>query len=79
VLGDLFEIAGQHRDDFVDFGARVLVECRDAWIGGFLQLVEQFDREAGKVVDEVGLLSLPGPPAAADRLAVILRSQSRSA
>ena len=53
VLGDLFEIAGQHLDDFADFGAGVVVECRDAGIGGFLQLVEQFDREAGKVVDEV--------------------------
>jgi hypothetical protein len=53
VLGDLFEIAGQHVDRLVDFGASVFVECGDAGIGGFLQLVQQFDREAGKVVDEV--------------------------
>ena len=53
VLGDLFEIAGQHVDRLVDFGAGIFIECGDAGIGGFLQLVEQFDREAGKVVDEV--------------------------
>jgi integrase/recombinase XerD len=53
VLGDLFEIAGQHLDRLVDFGAGVFVECRDAGIGGFLQLVQQFDREAGEVVDKV--------------------------
>ena len=53
VLSDLFEIAGQHVDRLVDFGAGVFAECGDAGIGGFLQLVQKLDREAGKVVDEV--------------------------
>jgi len=39
VLGDLFEIAGQHVDRLVDFGAGVFVECGDAGISGLLQLV----------------------------------------
>ena len=47
------EIAGQHRDDFVDIGAFVLGQPGDRRRGGLLQLVEQFDRETGEVVDEV--------------------------
>jgi hypothetical protein len=39
-------------DRLVDFCAGIFVECCDAGIGGFLQLVQQFDREAGKVVIE---------------------------
>jgi hypothetical protein len=54
VLGDLFEIAGQHQDDFVDIGALVFGQPGDHRCRGLLQLVEQFDREAGKIVDEVG-------------------------
>ena len=53
VLGDLLEVAGQHLDRLVDFGALVLVERRDGRRGGLLQLVEQFDRQAGEVVDEI--------------------------
>ena len=45
VLGDLFEIAGQHRDDFVEFGALVFGQPGDRRACGFLQLVEQFDRK----------------------------------
>ena len=39
--------------DFVDIGALVLVERGDRRRRGLLQLVEQLDREAGEVVDEV--------------------------
>ena len=53
VLGDLFEIAGQHRDDFVDLGELVAVERRQGRCRGLLQLVEQFDREPGEIVDEI--------------------------
>ena len=63
VLGDLFEIAGQHRDDFVDLGELVAVERRQGRCRGLLQLVEQFDREPGKIVDEVErVLDLVGDP-----------------
>ena len=57
VLGDLFEIAGQHLDDLVDIGALVVVERGQGGCGGLLQLLEQFDREAGEVVDEVERVS----------------------
>jgi hypothetical protein len=53
MLGNLFEIAGQHRDDFVDIGALICGQPGNRRCRGFLQLVQQFDREAGKVVDEV--------------------------
>jgi hypothetical protein len=53
LLGDLFEIAGQHLDDLVDVGARVVVECCQCRCGGLLQHVQQFDREPGEVVDKV--------------------------
>ena len=53
VLGDLFEIAGQHPDDFVDIGAFVFSQPGDGRRRGLLQLVEQFDREPGEIVDEV--------------------------
>ncbi len=53
VLGDLFEIAGQHPDDFVDLGARIIAERGDGRRGRLLQLVEQLDREPGEVVDEI--------------------------
>jgi hypothetical protein len=53
VLGDFCEIAGQHRDDFIDIGEFVAVERRQCRRRGLLQFVEQFDREAGEVVDEV--------------------------
>ena len=38
VLGDLFEIAGQHLDRLVDLGARVFVEGREGRRGDLLQL-----------------------------------------
>jgi hypothetical protein len=53
VLGDLFEIAGQHPDDFVDIGALVFGQPGNRRCRGPFQLVQQLDREAGKVVDEV--------------------------
>jgi hypothetical protein len=53
VLGDLFEIAGQRRDNFVDIGAFVFRQPGDRRCGGLLQLVKQFDRQARKVVDEI--------------------------
>ena len=63
VLGDFFEIAGQHLDRLVDLGALVLVERSDGRCGGLLQLVEQFDRQPGEVVDEVQrVLDLVGDP-----------------
>ena len=37
----------------VDLGALVLVERGESRRGGLLQLVEQLDRQAGEVVDEV--------------------------
>jgi hypothetical protein len=48
-----FEIAGQHDDGLVDLRSDVLVQGRDAGRRGFLQLVQQFDRQPGEVVDEV--------------------------
>ena len=53
VLGDLFEIAGQHSDDLVDIGALIVVEHRQRRRGGLLQLTQQLDRQIGKVVNEV--------------------------
>ena len=53
VLGDLFEVAGQHVDDLVDLGALLVAERRQCRCRGFLQLVQQFARQTGKVVDEV--------------------------
>jgi hypothetical protein len=48
-----FEIACQHDDGLVDLRSHVLVQGRDAGRRGFLQLVQQFDRQPGEVVDEV--------------------------
>ncbi len=53
VFRDLLEIAGQHSDDLVDLGALVFVERRHRRFHRLLQFVEQVDREAGEVVDEV--------------------------
>ena len=53
MLGDFFEIAGEHLDRFVDLGTLVLVQCSDCRGGGLLQFVEQFDRQPGEIVDEV--------------------------
>src|SRR5215470_17875723 len=53
VLGDLYEIAGQHRYRLVDLGSLFVAECIDRWSGGFLQFVEQLDREVGEIVDEI--------------------------
>ena len=62
-LGDLFEIAGQHPNRLVDLGALVVFECGDRWRSGFLQFVEQFDRQPSEIVDEVErVLDLVGDP-----------------
>ena len=53
VLGDLFEIAGQHRDDFVEFGALLVAERGDRRARGLLQFFQKLDRKAGEIVDEV--------------------------
>ena len=53
VLGDLFEIAGQHRYCFVNLGTLAGVEGSDRLRRRFLQLVQQLDRETGEIVDEV--------------------------
>jgi hypothetical protein len=42
-----------HRDNFVDLGMFVVAECGHRRRCGRLQLVEQFDREAGEVFDEI--------------------------
>jgi hypothetical protein len=39
VLGNLFEVAGQHLDRFVNLGTGVLVKGSDAGRRGLLQLV----------------------------------------
>src|SRR5260370_36151284 len=53
MLGDLFEIARQHRDDFIYLRARIVAERRDSRRGRLLQLVQELDREPGEVVDEI--------------------------
>src|SRR5215472_12138214 len=53
MLGDLFEIAGQHLDRLSNLGALAGVERADRLRRCFLQLVQELDREAGEVVDEV--------------------------
>src|SRR6516165_9489946 len=64
VLGDLVEIARQHRDRVIDLGAGAVIERRQCRCRGFLQLIQQLDREASEVVDEVervlDLVSDPG-------------------
>src|SRR6516165_4639559 len=63
VLGDLFEIAGQHRDRLVNLSTLFVTECIDRWSGGFLQFVEQLDREVGEIVYEIErVLDLVGDP-----------------
>jgi hypothetical protein len=53
VLGDFFQVAGQHCDDLVDIGTFVLGQAGDRRRRGLLQFVERFDGESGKIVDEV--------------------------
>ena len=53
MLGDLFEIAGQHPDDLVEFGALVVAERRHGRGRRLPQFLQQFARQLGKVVDEV--------------------------
>ena len=53
VLGDLCEVAGQHSDDLVDLRARIVAQRSNGGRRRLLQLIEQFDREASEVVDEV--------------------------
>jgi hypothetical protein len=53
VLGDLFQIPGEHLDRFIDLDALVVAECGDCWCRGVLQFIEQFNRQLGEVIDEV--------------------------
>ena len=53
VLDDLAEIADQHRQDFVDLGDGVAIERLERRRRRRFQLVEQLDRQAGEIVDEV--------------------------
>ena len=53
MLGDLIEVAGQHLDRLVDFGALVPVEGSDGGSRGLFQFVEQLDRQPRKVINEV--------------------------
>src|SRR6516165_4958559 len=58
VLDDLLQISGQHPDCFNNFCQFVRIVSADR-LHCVLQLIEQFDREAGKVVDEIeGVLDL---------------------
>ncbi len=63
MLGNLFEVAGQHLEGFVDLGALVVVQRRNRRRGGLLQFVEQFDRQASEIVDEIErVFDLVGDP-----------------
>ena len=53
VLDDPLEVAGQRGEDFVDIAALFLFQRRERRGGLLLQFVEQFDRKAGEIVDEV--------------------------
>jgi hypothetical protein len=53
VFGNFFEIAGQHSHNFVDTGALVLGEPGYRGPRGLLKFLEQFDRQAGEIVDEI--------------------------
>ena len=53
MLANLFEVAGQHCDRLVDIGALVLVELFEGRRCRLLELLQQLDRQAGEVVDEV--------------------------
>ena len=53
MLGDFFEVAGQHVDRLVDLGARVVVEGLQGRGRDLLQFLQQLDRQCGKIVDEV--------------------------
>jgi hypothetical protein len=50
VLGNLFEVAGQHLDRFVDLGLLVSVQGGKRRCGLFLQLIQQFNRQPGEAV-----------------------------
>jgi hypothetical protein len=53
VFGDLVEIAAKHFHRLVDLGTLLIIQCSHHRTGGFFQFVEHFDRQPGKVVDEV--------------------------
>ncbi len=53
VLRDLLKIAGQHLHDLVDICALVVGERSQGRFCRFFELVEQFDRKPGEVVDEI--------------------------
>ena len=53
MLGDFFEVAGQHVDRLVDVGARVVVEGLQGRGRHLLQFHQQLVRQCGKIVDEV--------------------------
>ena len=51
VLHDLVEIAAQHIGQFVDLLAPFFIEVHV--FEGFLQLINQFSRHPGEIVDEI--------------------------
>ena len=53
VFGDLVEVAGQQVHRLLQLGALVLVRLGQQRVDRLLQLVEQLDRQAREVVDEV--------------------------
>ena len=53
VLGDLAEVANQEAHRLVQFGTLVVVERGERRTGNLFQFVEQLNREASEVVDEV--------------------------
>ena len=53
VLGDLFQVAGQHGGNVVDLCALLFGQRGEARRGGFLQLAQQIHRQSSEVVDEV--------------------------
>src|SRR6516162_6033720 len=60
VLDDLFQISRQHTDYLDNLGTFAWIERADR-ARCFLQLVQQFDGEAGKIIDEIeGVLDLVG-------------------
>ena len=63
VFADPLEIAGQQLDDLVDLAALTLVERREGGRGRRLQFIEQPDRKAGEIIDEIErVLDLVGDP-----------------
>ena len=53
VLGDFFEVAGQHRHDLIDLGASVRAQRAERRLCRLLEFVEQLHRERCEIVDEI--------------------------